>query len=183
MSFTPIRERDANGALIKAGYRWLERRDGPLAFIFLMVIGVAIMCVGIAGTVPHTPEPGLIIIGFGALLLTGSLYGFAKWRIRERSLYFDADGKTFAPAGLPDYPDVRELKFRPPDIASIEVKHDYRTYSVVLITGEGEEFRLAIYLIERDARLVSVQLNLALTEIRMTIGGKFKIGNVEVVID
>lgn len=79
MNFAQVRERSADGGLLRAGYTWPERRDGPLfPFPFGMMLGFVVIVLGFAGSTSRKPRPGLVVSGIGAVVFIGCLFGFGR---------------------------------------------------------------------------------------------------------
>lgn len=183
MSFSPIRERDASGALMRAGFEWYERRDTAfIPFLAGALIFVPGVLYGLFLVFIDKPLGYPVLIG-SALIMWLCWRGMRRGSSLSRALTFDTDGAINTPKGIPGFPNLRRWEMKHSDTVSIEANMNLSNSSVVLFKRGGERELLAQKLSVDEARQVAVQLTMALTEIRMAIGGKFKIGDVEVVID
>ena len=173
MSFTPIRERDSGGALIKAGYEWDEQRSSTFVPL-IMGMGLSIL-IGIFALI------GVAAGGGGSAFLVFiaccAAFWFCKRGARRygsliRSISFNRDGSVEAIPSL-----AERWAVSPPhgEIASIEARAwGNGFYQVVIIDRGGHEYRAAHMIPDKDSRLIAVQLNLALSEIRAAISGSQK---------
>lgn len=183
MSFTPIRERDQSGKLVRSGYQWLERRDAtfvPLLFGFLLPIpgvlyGLFLILID--------KQLGFPILLGSALILWLCGRGMRRNTSLPRSLVFGLDGSIDTPQGLPAYANLRRWEMTHADVVSIEANMYRNNSTVELFKRSGGKEVLAQKLTVDEARQVAVQLNLALAEMRVAKGGAIRIGDAEVVID
>lgn len=184
MSFKPIREYAADGTLTRAGFAWTEAKYAETSNMVIMAVIGVIACVIGGFMLLGGNLIGIVPAGLGGAVVAR----FYIWRrdesAQKRAFCFEADGGTTAPYGLSGQPNYVPGSIRIQDIASIEGKTDRGVLGlVVMILRSGKEVRLADSIREAEVQMITVQLNLALTEMRMTIGGSFKLGNVEVVIN
>lgn len=187
MSFTPIRKRDANGALVEAGYEWSELRPGT--FIPIMFCMILSGLVAIFAFIALLASPRNMGDALPVFLISGGIAWYC-WRVRgrhgarKRSLLFRSTGETIAPQGVARGDDIADGQIPHARIASIEARPHGQTHNlVVLIDKGGHEGRLSEMLSAEDSRLVAVQLNLALSEIRAVISGAQKSAASQIVID
>lgn len=166
-----IRERDAGGNLVAAGYEWGEPND---VWNFLIsVIGAAGLFVILLGIVLLKKA----FVSAQAIPVGGIIRYGAHWTyphiFRPRSLIFRDNGKISMPFRVPGYfRPYYELSAHHDQIVSIERVFDDSG------DGKGQRHRAAIYFrsgnIVRitnpvhpdDAHMVAVQLTAALQEIR-----------------
>lgn len=158
----PIRERDAGGRLLEAGYRW-DR------FRMLEMLGFGAVAIGTLVLAPfmhegHSPEAGVATAAVGLAMLAG-----LAWVIRRpRMIVFTRDGRVLAPNGIAGRFWVRNLG-PIAEVSSIELTSSCRDFGVVLFTTEGRTILLAERMFKADARLVAVQVTKALREMRESI--------------
>lgn len=184
MSFRQIRERDSSGVLVKAGYVWLEQRD--ISFIpFLLGMGLSGLgsIVGLLALGSHRPQDGALLLLICVPVFIGCWIGMRKLGSYERSVLFDSQGAIITPSGLPDYPNLRQFPSPHSSIASIEMRKDGAHHTVLALERGGTEFRIGQKMPDNHARQVTVQLNMALSEMRASIGGAQKAKAANVVID
>lgn len=183
MSFTPIRERDAGGALIRSGFEWSERRDSTfIPFLSGLLISVLPFLYGIFLIVADKPLGYPVLIG-SAFFMWLCWRGIRHGTSLPRSLVFGADGAIDSPRGLPDFPKLRRWEMQHADIVSIEAKMNMGNSTVELFKHGGGRELLAQKLTVDEARLVAVQLTTALNEMRAAIGGAHKTLASQIVID
>ena len=158
----PIRERDASGVLIAAGYRWDQYRilemTGFGAFATIMLILAPVMYAN------HSPPAGVACAAAGLAMLMG-----LAWVVKHpRIIVLTRDGRVRAPNGITGRFWVRDLGSIA-EVASIELTSSCRDSGVVLFTTEGRTILLAESMRKVDARLVAVQLTKALHEMRQSL--------------
>lgn len=183
MSFTPIRERDKSGVLIRSGFEWSERRDSTfIPFLSGLLISALPVLYGLLLIFADKPLGYPVFIG-SVFIMWLCWRGIRHGTSLSRSLVFGADGAIDTPRGLPGFPKLRRWEMQHSDIVSIEAKMNMGNSMVELFKRGGGRELLAQKLLADDARLVAVQLTTALNEMRAAIGGAHKTATSQVVID
>jgi hypothetical protein len=157
-----IRERDDEGRLLAAGFKWSE----PVEWVQLVFgIGAFVLVFyALAGSMDRrTPPDAAFFVGLGAAasvlicILCGSI---------ERGIAFQRDGRVRVLGGWSNWFDLYFRLKEHAYIASIEiVKTQFGTGVAILTTGGGT-IMLSQALSEPAARLAAVQLTIALREMR-----------------
>lgn len=183
MSFAQIRECDANGELTRAGGQWSERHVwARIPFALAFCIAVPGFVFGLLVLIAKEPV-GLLIAGGALIVIVLAIGGFRKYGYKPRSLVFGREGYIETPYGTADHPEERRWSIGLDQVASIEMRARAQQDVVELFTRDGAMECLARGIPEETARLVSVQLTLALTEMRAAIGGGQKAAASQVVIE
>lgn len=156
-----IREYDAEGRLIAAGFLWYEMREWPKTVFH--VVGTLPFVLLLAACVTAGPDitPRLPVMGVLAAILVASFLPLVFFGFRQRAVIFHADGRTGTPYGIPYARGAKEL-FPHSEMLSIEASGP----NVILYSTEGLSFSVGQRLDGWVARLIAVQLNKALTELR-----------------
>lgn len=172
----PFREKDGDGVLQAAGVRWTEQASlrgslmARVSLIFACVVvgGYMLFIVGLLG-----PRGTPVLVVQGALLFFLLKVAFGPFP--ERALIFHRDGQIETPHGLPREKRVTRLRFRQPEIVSIEVigaisgmAQDW-TSGVALITGDGHTVPVGTKLHAEEAREIAVALSMALRDMRASV--------------
>jgi hypothetical protein len=185
-----LRKRDASGRLIEAGFCWQEwrfRGEG-VGWLFVLLFFVAFFSGGFfLACLSKGHSDGVIMCG---LISAASV--FCMWRLnhpdpesmREQfSTVFCADGSILTTSRNAKNPAMVPLEFRTDYIQSIQALPTpgvnggqgamfdgftpWRVWHVDIHLEDGRTFCHAHrFITEEDARLVSVQLSMALDEIR-----------------
>ena len=99
-----------------------------------------------------------------------------RGQLPRRAVILQRDGKVLVPHGIPENKKFRSIRTRQPDIVGFEigpsfsgVQHDW-TSSVQIITNTGRTVTIGQLLHREEAREVVVGLNLALKEMRASVG-------------
>ena len=161
-----IREWDEKGLLKAAGYKWTETLEWLIAFFFMCALGLALVGLACAAAGPIRAG-GVELLFFGAsvvCLLMALLFGTI-----ERGLSFERDGRIRNRGGWVNWLDMFDGFREHKDIASIEITKTERGMAVAAYTTWGGTWILSDGLSEAHARLVSVQLTLALRELRESL--------------
>lgn len=184
MSFQPIREYAADGTLTRAGFEWTEAKYAQASNMILL---------GIFGAIAFVIGAFMLIAGNFVGIVPAGLGGIAAarfyvWRrdesAQKRAFCFEADGGTTAPFGLSGQPNYAPGSIRLQEIASIEGKTDHGVLGlVVMMLRSGREVRLADSIGEAEVQMITVQLNLALNEMRAALGGAQKAAAQDIVIN
>lgn len=171
-----IRRRDADGALIEAGFAWYEQRP------FWVWARVATQVVlGFVACIP------LLVLVLSPYKLVPAIFGVAciaairllsrvppQILVYRRQLTFHADGAAYYTYGCPWFGGVTSSRMPAPHsaIASIESRSFGLTCGVGAYYRSGELQPLTINQpYEEVARLIAVQLTLALEELRAATEG------------
>lgn len=173
----PIRTLSPSGTLESVGLEWTEEaswRHGHKPMMFIMALPMALFFV-LAGFIMMMNGWGPIIMILSiAFLIWIFQYCFGK--LPRRSVVLKRNGKIGIPHGIPENKRHRSLKARQPDIVGFEIgpavsgtAHDW-TSSVQAITQTGATITLSRFLHREEAREVVVGLNLALKEMRSSVG-------------
>jgi len=166
----PVRERNEDGTLREAGYRWDQYR-------ILEMLGFGAAAVGALVLAPfmhalHSHEAGVAVAAVGLAMLAG-----LAWVIRyPRTILFTRAGRVRAPHGIAGRFWARDLGPLS-EVSSIELTSSCRDFGVVLFTSEGRTILLAERMRKVDARLVAVQATKALQEMRQsmaTVAGQLR---------
>lgn len=157
-----IREWDENGLLKSAGYKWTESIDEFIAFFLLSALGLIFY--GLACAMDERAPSGAVFIFWGASVVC-VLIAYACGTI-ERGFSFERDGRIQNRAGwINKFDMMRSLKEHT-HIASIEIMKTERGAAVAVFTTWGGTYVLSNGLNEAHARLICVQLTIALRELR-----------------
>lgn len=157
-----IREWDENGLLKAAGYKWTESIDEFIAFFGLAALGLVFY--GLACALDKTTPSGAAFLFWGASVVC-LLIAYVCGTI-ERGFSFERDGRIKNRAGWINKLDmIRSLKEHT-HISSIEIMKTERGAAVAVYTSWGGTYVLSNGLNEVHARLICVQLTIALRELR-----------------
>ena len=157
-----IRERNADGSLREAGYRWDQFRIPELLGFGALGVGVLVLAPFMhAG---HSPEAGVGTAAAGLAMLAA-----LAWVVRyPRMIVFTREGRVRAPHGIAGRIWARDLGPLS-EVSSIELTSSCRDFGVALFTTEGRTILLAERMCKADARLVAVQATKALQEMRQSM--------------
>jgi hypothetical protein len=160
-----IRERDADGLLSAAGFKWRE----PAMWVF-HIFGTAgfvlafywLMCLADRRTpTEFTTAVFIALLGcVGACVVLGSI---------RRGIAFERDGRVSNRGGWVNWLDLVGGIKDHADIASIEVTKTQEGAGVAVYTVYGGTMMLSEGLNEPAARLAAVQLTMALREMRESL--------------
>lgn len=156
-----IRERDAQGRLIAAGFGWLE----PVEVIQIpFALGaLALFFCACAAASSAAPREAAIMFGIAALACVVIVVLFGSI---DRGIAFTQDGRVSVRGGWINRLELLRTVKEHAAIASIETIRTHRGSGVVVLTSWGGTFIFADGLEEPAARLVAVQLTIALRELR-----------------
>ena len=157
-----IREWDENGLLKAAGYKWTEAIDEFIAFFGLAALGLVFY--GLACAVDQTTPSGAAFIFWGASVVC-VLIAYVCGTI-ERGISFERDGRIKNRAGWINQIDMIGSLKEHTHISSIEILKTERGAAVAVYTTWGGTYILSNGLDQAHARLICVQLTLALRELR-----------------
>ncbi len=179
-----IEKRRADGRLARVGVEWTENRQGLDNVIFGLallsfMIGVLVLFLLTPMVFLATPSvPARLVSAGVGLVLMSSFYWSVRISVRgrPRQLVFERDGRMLAPLGFDTYADwCKSIDGTIADIASIEARNlaekhrsdnTIHTHGVVLSKWNGDLAYVARNLLPEEAHKVSVQLNLALKNLR-----------------
>lgn len=160
-----IRERDANANLTAAGLAWLE----PVEVILLpfSVLSFALL-LGAGGAASHARTPILAVIALviAAILCIAICFLLGS---TSRGIAFTREGRISIRGGWVNRLEMMWSLKEHADIASIETIKTNRGHAVVIFTTWGDTHLMSDGLDEAEARLVAVQLTIALRQIREAI--------------
>lgn len=157
-----IRERNADGTLREAGYRWDRFRMLEMAGFGTFGIGVLILAPFMYAD--HSPPAGVASAAAGLAMLMG-----LAWVVKRPCIIvLTRAGRVLAPNGIAGRFWVRDLG-PIAEVSSIELTSFCRDSGVVLFTTEGRTILLVEGMRKVDARLVAVQLTKALHEMRQSL--------------
>ena len=174
----PIRKVGANGTIEAIGLEWTEEASWRRANMPVMLATGIPIAFGMlwAGYV-------MLVWGMGPWLLlldaafVGATIFYLFGRLPHRTVLLRRDGKVGVPHGLPDEKGGKFLKARQPDIIGFEIGPAYGhvgyrdwTSKVLAVTSTGGTVTISRYLHREEAREVVVGLNLALREMRASVG-------------
>lgn len=160
-----IRERDASGKLTAAGFEWSE----PVEVIALPLAVLAVGLLFYAGAVAHdarAPSGASVLFVIAAIVCAALGYFLGS---TDRGIAFTHDGKVSIRGGWINGLEMLFTIAEHADIASIEMTTTHRGHAVVILTTWGGTYVLSNGLDEPHARLVAVQLTIALRQIRESI--------------
>ena len=157
-----IRERDETGLLKAAGYKWTETIDEFIVFFGLAALGLVFY--GLACAVDQTTPSGAQFIFWGASVVC-VLIAYVCGTI-ERGFSFERDGRIKNRAGWINQIDMIGGLKEHAHISSIEIMRTERGAAVAVYTTWGGTYILSNGLDQAHARLICVQLTLALRELR-----------------
>lgn len=158
----PIRERNADGQLIEAGFRWDQYRIPELLGFGAAAIGVLVLAPFMHEG--HSHEAGVATAAAGLAMLA-----VLAWVVRyPRMIVFTREGRVRSPHGIAGRFWVRDLGPLA-EVSSVELTSSCRDFGVVLFTTEGRTILLAERMCKADARLVAVQATKALHEMRHSL--------------
>lgn len=172
----PVRKVSANGVLETVGLEWTEESSWRHSNKLLLLI--TIVPLSIAGLFF-----GLLLIasmGWAILLMTAG-FSYAAWqyafgRLPRRSVVFDRKGRVLVPFGLPQEKAARSLRLKQPDIVGFEIGPSFSgmqndwTSTVKAVSRSGSTVTLSRFLHREEAREIVVGLNMALMEMRASVG-------------
>jgi hypothetical protein len=160
-----IRERDAEGNLLAAGFKWKEPVDWivmPFGMMALVLFFYALAC----GMDRRAPPNTAFMVGCMAAvcvlicILCGSI---------ERGLAFERSGRISNRGGWVNWLDLFGSTKDLAHIESIEVTRTEQGAGVAILTTWGGTVMLSQGLSEPAARLAAVQLTMALREMRESL--------------
>lgn len=173
----PIRKVAANGTIEAIGLEWIEEaswRYSHRAIFYVMVIPAIIAWV-LFGLFCLFGGLGPIVLIIGAALAVVT-YRHVWGDLPCRSVILQRDGKIACPHGLPRMKTAKFLRIHQPDVIGFEIgpsisgmQHDW-TSSVQAVTQTGETVTVSKVLHREEAREIVVGLNLALHEMRRSVG-------------
>ncbi len=160
-----IRERDEDGSLISAGFRWSEPQLWVFQIFGTAGIGFAfywLMCLADRRTpTEFTTMVFLATIGcVGACAILGSV---------RRGIAFERNGRISNRGGWVNWLDLFGSIEEHAHIASIEITKTEQGAGVAIFTTWGGTVMLSQGLSEPAARLAAVQLTIALREMRESL--------------
>jgi len=177
--FKPIRKIAANGTIEAIGLEWTEEaswRYSHRATFYVMVIPAIVAWV-LFGLFCLFGGLGPLVLIIGVLLAIVT-YRYGWGELPRRSALLQRDGKIAVPHGLPRMKTAKFLIARQPDVVGFEIgpsisgmQHDW-TSSVQAVTNTGETVTISKVLHREEAREVVVGLNLALREMRASVGNE-----------
>lgn len=186
----PLREYDAKGQLVAAGYQWLEAKKSSrfvrITFVLIpFVFAIEISLWYALDTIIYPPPQSLYMQSFGPapriawnifLLAVPVVLGVLLVRFmnrdswRRRALLIHREGFISAPHGLSNnqyIADTRPITYRiDSPIASIEMRDNRDNYPVNVYFSDGTRLLVDVNSSRDDARIIAVQLTRALQEIR-----------------
>lgn len=159
-----IRERDAEGTLIAAGFEWTKPSFGQHLLLIIVILLGALAAVAVTMAMqPNLEELPHLIIAAVFLALAVLTYQYRKHRSRPKgAIIFYADGEIAMPHGRPGNPDGRRFKVPWSEVSSIGTD----AFSVVIYFRDGDIVSVAYPPADATLHKVAVQLQLALTAIR-----------------
>ena len=173
----PIRKIGTNGSIEAIGLEWIEEaswRYSNRAILWVFAIPLAILAI-LAGVffLFGLGNPVILVMG---IALAVWINRYMRGKLPIRSLVMRRDGKISVPHGLPRMKSAKFLRVRQPDVVGFEIgpslsgmQHDW-TSSVQAVTSTGETVTVSKVLHREEAREVVVGLNLALREMRASVG-------------
>ncbi len=173
----PIRKLGANGVLESIGLEWTEEaswRYSHRPLLYVMVIPVLVLWV-IVGAVALVAGGGLFILATG-LVLSYFARRYMWGALPRRSVVLKRDGKILVPHGIPANKKYRSLNATQPDVIGFEIGPSFSgmqqdwTSSVQMVTKTGATVTVSKVLHREEAREVVVGLNVALAEMRKSVG-------------
>lgn len=196
-----IRERNAQGNLIRSGFRWYEPRfdvQNKLGAggLVLIVLGI-VMLIGLVISIVNQSAIGIVF--FATFLLISIFFAYVlskdsldRWMYHRKVIFCD-DGKVLfsfsnANSNYKLDPVLAPLENSHTQITSIEsfdvgnadVKGTtHRIYAVRLVFNDGQIQPVGTNFVHPDdVRLIVVQLNHALEEIRESLAQRHRQGDV-----
>lgn len=160
-----IRERDEDGILTAAGFKWSE----PMLWVF-QIFGTAgfalafywLMCLADR----QTPKEFTTMLFFG---MVGCIGACAILGSVDRGIAFERNGRISNRGGWVNWLDMVGNIKEHAHIASIEVVKTEHGAGVAIFTTWGGTVMLSQFLSEPAARLAAVQLTMALREMRESL--------------
>ena len=172
MSFRAIREHNAEGVLVAAGYEWAEQKDGPGILLFLLTsAGVVAALGGLWVALVGTASIGLPIIFAGVLVAWWGRRWMRTQGQVKRSLVFLTDDTIVAPHGLAGSPIPESMPIRFSEISNLAFRLDYDTPYITLITKDGRSVDVISgrNLTDDEGSLIHTELSLAREETRQAM--------------
>lgn len=174
----PIRNLNADGSLATIGLEWTEeaswRYSNRLLFYFMGFPVVALWV--FFGFVAMMAGGGIFILGSG-LAIAFVMHRYLWGPLPRRSVVLRRDGKVLVPYGIPANKKARSLRASQGDVVGFEIgpsvsgmPNDW-TSSVQAVTKSGATVTIGKVLHREEAREVVVGLNMALHEMRTSVGG------------
>lgn len=160
-NYRVIRERDAQGRLIAAGFSWLEPVEVIQIPFGLGALALAFCAVAAASS--SAPREAAIMIGMAALACVVILVLFGTI---DRGIAFTDNGRVSVRGGWINRLELLRTVKEHAAVVSIETIKTHRGSGVVVFTSWGGTFIFTDGLEEPAARLVAVQLTIALREMR-----------------
>lgn len=173
----PIRKSGASGAPDAIGLQWTEEaswRYSLRTMIWMLALPFAVL-IDLAGIVFlfGLGSPFMLIMGIG---FTIWIVKYMTGKLPVRSVLLRRDGKIEVPHGMPGMKSAKFLKVRQPDVVGFEIgpafsgmQQDW-TSTVQAVTNTGSTVTVSKALHREEAREIVVGLNLALREMRVSVG-------------
>jgi hypothetical protein len=174
MSSRPIRELDARGTLVAAGYEWGEEKDTPGLPLYLLTgAGVAAALAGLWVTLVGSPSIGLPIVLAGIAVAWVSHRARRAYGQTRRSLIFRTDNTIAAPYGLARELAPGTMPIKLSELADLAFDLQYDTPYIALVTTGGCRIEVLDNrgLTDDEGRLIHAQLVQAWQEVRRTMTG------------
>ena len=160
-----IRERDQDGTLLAAGFKWTEPVPWVLPMFGTGALVLYFYALG-CGVDPRTPRAFTFMVGAAACacvvicILCGSV---------DRGIAFRLNGEVSLRGGIVNWLELVGSFKDHADIVSIETTKTEQGFGIAVYTKWGGTIMLSTALKEPRARLVAVQLTHALRERRETM--------------
>lgn len=174
MSFRAIRERNDRGALVAAGYEWVEHKDALGISLYLLTsAGAVVALFGSWVALVGQASIGLPVILAGSLIAWGSHRARRAYGQTRRALVFRTDDTVAAPYGLAGNQAPGTLQIKVSTIVAVAFDLQYDTPYIALSVPDGRKIDVidGRGLTDDEGRLIHTELAKARDEIRQAMAG------------
>jgi hypothetical protein len=160
-----MRNWDEQGHLTSSGFKWSE----PVEFVW-MTFGTGafgLVFYGLMAGTDHRTPPGFVtMLMFGAAVCIAICFFCGSI---DRGFSFERDGRIRNAGGFVNWVEMFGGLKTHDQITSIEITKTERGVAVIVLTNSGGTFCWSDGLNEPKARLIAVQLTIALRELRQSM--------------
>lgn len=174
MGFLAIRKRNERGALVAAGYEWVEHKDALGISLYLLTsAGVVAVLFGSWIALVGQASIGLPIILAGIVVTWGSHRARRAYGQTRRALVFRTDDTVAAPYGLAGNTTPGTLPIKVSAIVAVSFDLQYDTPYIALSLADGRKIDVieGRGLSDDEGRLIHAELAKARDEIWQAMAG------------
>jgi hypothetical protein len=172
----PVREWDRQGRLLAAGFAWKEPRLWVFVCAILLVfVAFGLVLFGLMGaSTRHYSVWSSSSFWSGLLLtvLTGVVWW--KYRLRDAAVIFEREGRISTPHGFPGYRRRRQVEGHHSHIENIQAERSSNGWDVLMYSHRGNIVCFGTTWHYGHAHKIAKQLNLALTELRVSLSENWR---------